>query len=193
MSKSYPLFLLSCLLTLCSVGPVYAETYVFNEKHSKVGFEIGHLTGTANGQFRKIDGTLEFDPNKPEASKVRVTLQVDSIDTGSAKRDSHLQEDDYFFASQHPTITFESVGFRKRGSNQYVVTGPLTIRGIEKNITLYVTLEGSQQQWAVPGKALLFASDYELNRLDFGVSGGRPAVGDRVTINLDIKAFEKVR
>lgn len=83
------------------------------------------------------------------------------------------------------------MSFKKRG-DQYVVTGPLTIRGVSKNITLRVTLERKQAQWAIGGDALYFDSNYEINRLDFGVNGGQPAVGDQVKIDLAIKAFEVV-
>ena len=169
--------------------PILGETYEFNSRQSDIGFKIGHFGGTVSGEFKKFRGELEFDKKKPENSSVKLSIDINSIDTGSEKRDSHLQEEDYFHASKFPQMTFESVAFKKRGDNQYVVTGPLTIRGVEKNITLYVTLESQQAQWAIGGDALTFESEYELNRLDFGVSGGQPAVGKTVEVMLRVKAY----
>lgn len=183
--------LLLSLITLILMGApqAIAESYRFDQEKSTVSFEIGHFTGTAKGEFKEFQGTLDFFPDQPQNSKVKLTIQVASIDTGSVKRDTHLQQDDYFDAVKFPTITFESKGFKKRG-NQYVVTGPLTMHGVEKNITLQVKLKRSQDQWAVDGKALFFSSGYELNRLDYGIEAGRPAVGDEVTIELKINAIE---
>ena len=176
--------------TLLMAPRVLAETYNFDEGQSEIGFKIGHFGGQAKGVFKEFKGTLEFDEKNPQDSKVDLVIQVDSIDTGSAKRDAHLQREEYFDSGQFPTITFESRAFRKRGS-VFFVTGPLTIHGVEKNITLKVRLKGRQAQWTTGGDALTFESQYELSRLDFGVSGGQPAVGKTVEIDLNIKAFEE--
>lgn len=177
------------ILTLLQL-PLSAQVYEFDSEHSSVGFDIGYVAGTAHGEFRQFEGRLEFDPADPERSTVSLTIRVNSVDTDSEKRDAHLQEEEYFHAQKFPTITFQSKSFRKRGNNQYVVAGPLTIRGVSKPITLHVELVRRQAQWAVKGDALLFESEYELDRTDFGVSGGRPGVADQLKVFLKIKAFE---
>ena len=183
-------FFLATLALFILLTPTQAETYKFDASKSEIIFEIGHFTGTARGEFSEFEGVLEFDDQNPEKSKVKLEIQVDSIDTGSAKRDQHLQEEDYFHSQKFPKITFQSQGFKQRGKNNYVVSGPLTIRGKSKNITLQVQLQGETEEWAVSGKVLNFQSSYELNRMDFGVSGGRPAVGKQVKITLLVKARE---
>jgi polyisoprenoid-binding protein YceI len=182
----FPILLFVSLLQL----PLSAQTYEFNAKQSSVGFDIEYIAGTAHGEFREFEGKLDFNKQNPEQSRVAITIQVDSVDTDSAKRDGHLQEEDYFYSQKYPTIQFESKSFRKRGDNQYVVAGPLTIRGVSKPITLQVTLTERQAQWAVKGDALFFESEYDLNRMDFGVSGGTPGVNERLKVLLKIKAFE---
>lgn len=167
-----------------------AEEYHFNSRKSKVGFEIGYVAGTAVGRFDQFEGTLRFDPENPGQSKVSITIQVKSINTDSAKRDRHLQEEEYFDSRNHPTITFESASFRKVGAQEFVVAGPLTIRGVSKPVTLHLRLERRQQQWAVKGEALNFSCEYELNRTDFGVNGGRPGVSDQLKVMLRIEALE---
>lgn len=178
-------FLLLFLTT--QVG--WAEYYVFDGKHSTIGFEIGHFTGVAKGKFKSFSGILKLDEQNMSNSAVELKIQVDSIDTGSPKRDQHLQEDDYFDSAKFPKITFQSKSFKRRG-DRFIVTGPLTIHGVTKNITLYLELADRHEQWAVNGEVLTFQSEYELNRLDFGVNGGQPAVGKTVKIKLDIHALE---
>ncbi len=184
-------FLLLASLFFLGLSPTaLAETYRFDDQQSQIEFKIGFIAGTAHGKFKTFEGRLDFQPENPEASQVQLKIQVDSVDTGSEKRDRHLQQDDFFDSARYPTITFESKGFRKRG-DQYVVSGPLTIHGVTRNITLQVKLERAQDLWTVDGKALTFTSDYELNRTDFGVNGGTGTVDENVKIQLRIKALER--
>lgn len=183
--------LLILLLSVTALAaPVSAESYYFDDSQSAVTFEVGYLAGTCRGRFSKFEGKLEFDRENPEKSSVSIVIQVDSVDTDSAKRDAHLQEEDFFNSSKFPTITFRSEGFKKRG-DRLIVTGPLTIRGVSKPISLLVDLKGKQAQWVAGGDALLFESEYELNRLDFGVGEGQPGIDERIRIKLDVKAFER--
>lgn len=182
-------FLLSMTAFL---APASAESYYFDDSQSAVTFEVGYLAGTCRGRFSKFEGKLDFDRENPEKSSVSIVIQVESVDTDSAKRDAHLQEDDFFYSSKFPTITFRSEGFKKRG-DRLIVTGPLTIRGVSKPISLLVDLKGKQAQWVSGGDALLFESQYELNRLDFGVGEGQPGIDERIRIKLDVKAFEAKR
>ena len=169
--------------------PASAEEFSIDPQKSEIKFTIGHFAGTEDGKFNKFSGSLDFDEENPERSKVSVVIDVASIDTRNRKRNAHLQKSDYFDAKLYPTITFESRAFKKRGDH-YVVTGPLTMRGVEKNITLQVKLVRRVAQWAVEGDALTFRSEHELNRFDFGVSGGRPVVGKTVKIEMDIRAIQ---
>lgn len=181
--------LVTIIAVLLLTSTSFAESYRFDGGQSEISFKIGHPGGTAKGRFKDFVGELEFFPDQPQRCKVKLVIQVSSVDTGSPARDQHLQDEDYFDTARFPTMTFESRTFKKRG-DLYVVTGPLSMHGVEKEITLQVKLERRQQLWAVPGQALTFSSKTKLDRVEFGVEGGRPTVGDEVTIDLQIKALE---
>ena len=181
---------LALLFSLFLLLPATAENYRFSAKESQVGFEIKHLGGLAKGQFKEFQGELEFYPDDPERSKVRIVIQVDSLKTGSAKRDAHLQQDDFFDSAKYPVITFESKKFRKVGAS-YRVTGPMTMHGQSKNITLQVQLKKRQTLWTTGAEALDFQSFYELDRHDFGVSGSPSLINDEVKIVLNIRAISR--
>jgi polyisoprenoid-binding protein YceI len=68
-------------------------------------------------------------------AKVKVTIDVASIDTQNQKRDDHLKSPDFFDAKKHPTITFASTSIRKKGS-QLIVKGNLTMHGKTKVVTI---------------------------------------------------------
>lgn len=181
--------LIKLALFFVFLNPTSAESYYFDQTHSSVGFEVGYIAGTCHGKFKKFEGRLDYNKEQPERSEVSIVIQVDSVDTNSVKRDTHLQQEDFFHSSRFPTITFKSESFRKRG-NKLIVTGPLNIHGVSKPVTLHVQLKGSQTQWAAGGDALLFDTEYELNRLDFGVGEGQPGIDKQIRIRLNIKALE---
>lgn len=56
-------------------------------------------------------------------AKIEFSIDVKSIDTNNAKRDGHLQSEDFFDASKYPKITFISKSMKIPGGNQYKLTG----------------------------------------------------------------------
>ena len=69
-------------------------------------------------------------------------LRIDaaSIDSGVEAFDGHLVGEDWFDVKNFPAITFQSTGAVKTGLNSGTLTGTLFLKGIEKPVTLDVTL-----------------------------------------------------
>src|ERR1039458_3392367 len=101
-------FLLSAASAFLAVASVHAAEYGFDKAHSHIGFSVKHILSKVQGGFKDYDGSFSFDPAKPEAGKIDVTIQTASIDTGVEMRDHHLQSPDFFDAAKYPTITFKS-------------------------------------------------------------------------------------
>jgi len=164
------------------------ETYAIDASHSSVKFSIRHFVAKTTGNFAEFEGTLTVDRDELTNSSVEATIQIPSVDTDSDKRDRHLQEDDYFDASAFPAMTFKSTKWESAGSeNEFKVTGDLTIRGITKEVVLDVELLGFGD-----GMRGAYLSGWEattvLDRTDFGVIGGQPAVGNEVDVTINIEA-----
>src|SRR5690625_5331969 len=118
-------------------------TWKIDPSHSEIEFQIRHLViSKVRGKFRKFDSEVEADNDDLTNAKIRFEADVDSIDTNSSDRDTHLQSDDFFNASEHPKHAFESTSFEKTGENTYKLVGDLTIRGNTKSITLDVEYGG---------------------------------------------------
>jgi polyisoprenoid-binding protein YceI len=142
------------------------------------------------GSFTKFSGTILVDRADLEKSSVEATIEIASLDTRSAKRDSDVQGADYFDTAKHPTITFKSTSWKKTGADSYDVTGDLTIKGITKSVVLQVKQLGF-------GAGLMgaYVSGWEvtttLKRHDFGVDGpgwlGK-AIGEEVAVSISIEA-----
>jgi polyisoprenoid-binding protein YceI len=93
---------------------------------SRVEFRVRHFWGlmTVTGHFTRFDGGLDMN------AVPAISLEIDaaSVDTGNAKRDTHLRSADFFDAGQHPSISFASEEVTVRG-NRLEVTGVLHAAG----------------------------------------------------------------
>lgn len=186
--------LLTLTLALCIAGlsaSAQVETYKIDTAHSSVSFSIRHFVSKATGSFNEFEGTLTVDRGNLANSSVEAVIKIPSVDTANAKRDTHLKEDDYFDAEKHPLMVFKSTHWAATDKeNTFKVTGDLRMRGITKSVVLDVELLGFG-----PGMKGAFLSGWEattvLNREDWGVSGGKPAVGDDVTVTINIEAIRQ--
>jgi polyisoprenoid-binding protein YceI len=169
------------------------KTYVIDKLHSEATFQVRHLLTKVRGRFSDFAGTIQFDEAHPEQSSVEFTVQAASVDTNASDRDVHLKSEDFFHVEKFPTITFKSAQITPKGSNEFAVTGTLTIRGVSKEVTLPVTYLGSQKDpWG--NEKAGFETEITVNRKDFGLlwnaalETGGFLVGDDVKISISIQA-----
>ncbi|MBW1845291.1 MAG: YceI family protein [Deltaproteobacteria bacterium] len=121
----------------------HAENWKIDESHTTVGFSVSHLFTSVQGRFDRFDGTIEFDPEKPEAAVVRATVEAASINTNNAKRDKHLRSDDFFDVEKNPALSFESTsGVTGMKGNRGKLAGNLTIHGVTKPVVFDVVFRG---------------------------------------------------
>jgi len=165
--------------------------------HTGAHFSVRHLmVSNVRGEIHVSSGSLTYDPAKPEAAKLDVTLDVKSIDTREAKRDEHLRSADFFDVEKFPTITFKSKSVKKNGS-ALSVTGDLTIHGVSKEVVLAVDeIHGpSKDPWG--GTRIGASAATKINRKDFGLGwnvaleAGGVVVGEEIKITLEAEFVQK--
>ena len=102
--------------------------------HSSADFAARHMMiSTVRGGFRNVTGTIDFDPENPEAASVEASIEVASMtSTGVADRDNHLKSPDFLDAEKYPMITFKSTRVEKTGDKTAKVYGDLTIRDVTR-------------------------------------------------------------
>jgi polyisoprenoid-binding protein YceI len=171
-------------------------TWQLDSNHSYVGFSVKHMmVTTVRGQFKTYSGEFSLDTSDFTKSKFKGEIDVASIDTGNADRDNHLRTNDFFDATNHPKISFESTTIEKKSDEEYVVNGNLTIRGVTKPVKLDVEYAGSSKN--PYGKTVAGVSARgTIDRKEFGVAfhalleTGGVAVSDKVKLELDLQAFQ---
>lgn len=168
--------LLSCPAALADVraGDAGAGTLEFQATQAGARF---------TGAFRRFHVKLDFDPARPAAGRLDVTVETGSIDTQDGERDKILQSTDFFWTEKYPQAEFHATGFERAGDG-WRATGELTIRGVRKTVPVSFTLAPAGAASAMKGMA-------SLKRLPFGLGQGDWAstewVGDEVDVRFDLK------
>src|SRR4051794_40089089 len=170
--------------------------YTLDPSHSRLGFSTRHaMVTTVRGQFKEFAGEAVVDTANPSASKVDLTIQAASIDTGVADRDGHLRGADFFDVENFPTVTFVSTGVQRDGDD-WTITGDLTIKDVTKPISLEFESTGSARdpfgnlRIGFEGKAVLNRKDWGLT-WNAALETGGFLVSDKIKLEFDISAIAK--
>ena len=170
-----------------------STTWSIDSSHSAAHFSVRHLMiSNVRGEFSKVTGDVTFDPKNPLEAKIEAKIDVASINTREAARDTHLKSGDFFDTEKFPSITFKSKSLKKT-SDGYEVTGDLTIKEATKEVVLKV--EGPTSETTDPwGNTRVGASaKTAIKRSEFGMTwntvleAGGVVVGDEIKIELDVE------
>ena len=122
-----------------TAGPALAAQYEIDPHHTYVAFEIGHFgTSTNRAQFEKTSGSIDFD-RSGKNGKVDVRVDTQSLHSGSAEFDKHLQSADLFNTAKYPEMRFVSHRFEFDGDRVTKVHGQLTLLGKTAPLVLSAT------------------------------------------------------
>lgn len=172
------------------------QQFNLDSAHSSIGFAVRHMVfAKVRGRFGAFQGAVHLDPENLEKSRVKVEIDAASIDTGTADRDNHLRSADFFDVEQFPKLTFESTRIEHAGGERYSVTGKLTIRGVEREVTLAAEYGGlAKDPWG--NQRALFTATGSIDRRDYGLKwnqaleAGGVLVGERVDLELEAQAVD---
>ncbi|HNY29617.1 MAG TPA: YceI family protein [Fibrobacteria bacterium] len=174
---------LSLVAALAVAASIQAQTWTHDAAHSTVNFAIKHLAvSTTRGEFDNVAIKLSGDPKKPSTLAAEVTIQAASVNTKNSSRDDHLRKEDFFDVAKYPEITFKSDKVESKGG-KHVMVGTLTLHGVSKKVSIPFELSGpTEDPWKNTRIGLEGA--FTLDRTEYGMTGGTPAVGKEVKIDI---------
>lgn len=166
-------------------APVTGEKYLITPENSKIEFIGSKVTGSHNGSFGKFTGSIDYT-GQIETSKVKITIDVNSLTTDTAQLTDHLKTADFFDVAKYPQATFESTEIKAAtaGGASHTITGNLTLHGVTKSVTFPATI-------AVAPDAITVNSSFALNRKDFGINFAGASdnlIRDDVALTLRVRA-----
>ncbi|MEW1776933.1 YceI family protein [Streptomyces sp. NPDC086777] len=136
--------------------------------HSSVTFTHRTLWGlaTVRGAFTDVTGEGRIDSTGSATGTLRIAAA--SIDTGHARRDTHLREKGFFAAEEHPEIVFTGTRTEIATDGRTVsITGRLSLRGRVQPLELSAALD-----WETDERVVL-SSATEVDRAAFGLTSNQ--------------------
>ncbi len=165
-------------------------TYKVDPYHTQVEFSVLHFGFTHYaGLFSEAAGSLQLDPAHPAASKLTVTIPVQSVMTTVPKLTDELKGDQWFDAAKFPTATFASTSITPTGKDAATIAGNLTLHGVTKPVVLAAHFIGGGVNPIDKAYTVGFEATGTIKRSEFGVSTYVPMVGDDVRLTI-AGAFE---
>lgn len=169
------------------------STWVPDKAHSEVDFGILHMSlSKVHGRFGNIGGQIVWNDADITKSTVNVTIDVASVDTGVAPRDTDLKSAGMFDVAQFPTATFVSTSVAKTGKG-LTVNGNLTLHGVTKPVVLQV--EGPTGPLPGMGGKMHagFSATTTISRTAFDLGTKYPAavLGDDVQLIIDLDVVKQ--
>ncbi|MDP1595117.1 MAG: YceI family protein [Gallionella sp.] len=156
--------LLSVLL-LCFSSATAEEFNTLNTQQSSVTFVSKQMGVPVAGSFKKFSADIAVNPAKPETGSARISIDLNSMDAGSAEANDELGSRSWFDTKQHPVARFVSSQVTRTGDDRYEALGNMTIKGKTLSVKAPFTLK------RVAG-VVVIDGIFPIKRLDYGIGTG---------------------
>jgi polyisoprenoid-binding protein YceI len=191
MHRSGPRTVLAVAL-LGAAARLAAADYVLDVGHSNVQFSVPVMAvSKVTGKFMRYDVKMSTGKARDlSQAKVVAVIETASVATGSDSWDGKLRTPAFFDAAKYPEIRFESRRVRKvRG--RWEASGPLTIHGLTKDITLPFEIQG-RFEGPHPDERIGIHATFSFDRSDYGMAWKdnpeAKIVGAKVTVDIALLA-----
>lgn len=182
------------MTTAAQSAEIAGGTWTIDTNHSLIEFAALHNTiAYVKGRFQKFTGTINVDEKDLLKSTVDLSIDAKSVQSQAVLgREDLINGEEMLDTNKFPEITFKSKQISQKGTNQFNVTGDLTMRGTTKQVQVPLTFNGVVTTRM--GAAAGFSGNLTLNLSDFGVpftrefEPGKRVVGDQLKVELEIEA-----
>lgn len=173
------------------------SNYILDPMHSEITFKVKHLMITnVTGSFQNFSANMTAASEDFSDAAISFEAAIASISTGNEQRDTHLKSDEFFDATNFPTLNFVSSALTKKAGSNYTLIGNLTLKGITKEVTLDVEFGGTMTDFYGQFKAG-FEISGTINRSEFGLTwsavteAGGVVVSDEVKLHMAVQMIKQ--
>ncbi|WP_201535643.1 YceI family protein [Psychrobacter ciconiae] len=177
----------SCLLLSvpAAVNAAMPQKWALDVPKTNVNFKVAYLgSGTVEGKFHKVNGTINYDVKQPTRTAINFTVDTKSVDTGRKMRDNFLRRKELLNSDKFPTMTFVSKKVSMINDKEANVTGDFTVLGQTKPLTIKVKLSNVESDPATKRPILKFRATGLINRYDYGVTAFPKVVGNMIPLDI---------
>ena len=173
------------------------SNYILDPMHSEITFKVKHLMITnVTGSFQNFSANMTAASEDFSDAAISFEATIASISTGNEQRDTHLKSEEFFDATNFPTLNFVSSALTKKAGSNYTLIGNLTLKGITKEVTLDVEFGGTMTDFYGQFKAG-FEISGTINRSEFGLTwsavteAGGVVVSDEVKLHMAVQMIKQ--
>jgi polyisoprenoid-binding protein YceI len=150
--------------------------YALDAAKSSLEFSFTQAGAQNKGKFKHFTVSFDFSPDNLAASRLEVTIDMTSLDTGDQERDDTLRDTDLFAVKKFPQAHFSAAQIVKTASG-YEAVGKLTIRDATREARVPFTFRSASEAGTNAG---YMNGKTTLKRLDYGVGQGDWKATDQV-------------
>lgn len=132
---------------------------------SAITFVVKQMGVAVDGGFKRFDGTIAFDPARPEATRAELEVDLASIDAGSPDADTEARRKPWLNIEAFPKARFVATSVKALGPGRYEAAGELTIKGVTRKVVAPIRLTEQGGTRTVEGQ-------FPLERLAFRIGEG---------------------
>lgn len=168
-----------------SVDAAFEPNWTVNPDASSIQFSGTHDGNIYSGTFPNWDAAIQFDPDKPGISDVRVTISTTSAEANQKLYTDSLPSPEWLNTAAFPTASVEILNIAAAGDNRYTSTARLTLKGLTVDADFPFSLEIQGDVANMTGQAV-----FQRNALDLGQSSDPNAdwVAEDVTVDVVVEA-----
>jgi polyisoprenoid-binding protein YceI len=169
-------------IAACALASAHADTpptatphFQLDAAKSSLDFTFVQAGAQNKGHFKRLPSTLDLAPGGVP-SRLEVTVDMTSLDSGDQERDDTLKGADLFAVAKFPQAHFLATQFNKTAAG-FEALGKLTIRDVSRDVRIPFALRTANEG----GVAIAYLNGKtSINRLDYGVGQGDWKATDQV-------------
>ncbi len=135
---------LASLLTLTGACLLAAQPALAQQKlvpaDSSISFVTKQMGVPLEGQFKKFDAQVVFNPAQLASSHITLNVDTGSATFGTPETDAEMPKATWFNVPKFPKATFQSSGIKALGGGKFEVAGKLSIKGVSRDVVAPVTV-----------------------------------------------------
>jgi len=163
-------------------APIAGGKAALSPDNTKINFVGTHAApkkpDPRTGGFAKFKGEAVVDGKALKS--VSVDIETESLWTEIGGRlTNHLKSADFLEVREHPTAKFVSTKIESAADGKAKITGNLTLHGQTKEVSFPATV-------AVTDKGLTLASEFKIDRTNWGINYEPNQVVKEVTLKIAI-------
>lgn len=167
----------SFLFLLATMTVATAADFQIDSQKSWLKLDCKATGHSWTAQVKEFSATISGDAATLVPSAANIAWKFSDIDSDEADRDEKML--DWLDATTHPTGSWKMTKQWKDSAGQQYVSGPLTIAGVSKEITIPVKAQKSAKGMTLDGDVWIDTTDFSLPIIRMVVLTVNPKVNIR--------------